>query len=367
MSQFSGLTMPVFSAFGWAGEEAAVKYALSQLELFIRQLHGALPQEVQSMLPHFGVDHESQTVYLASSRNLEAEPYITFQARPLSFEMSLHIRDEMHIGKMLSVAERQFDSWYTVVQQLGEDWTIRIQQMEIVEGGRPSHYQDLVKGPVVELERDAALEIINRALYLHGEEKWITPLYFTLRLHADIVSGMGPVVIATYREQISRLLPLLQFILAPRKGSTPARPTKGAKTRTPRSQQAATTSVIRANEPAAPPMTDEQDQEILFHYISELKPLHIRKGFINLKPHHWTFFALSPRTETRPVIIRYHNKKDSDSAIWHMTTDNQTRIMLGAGAQHWLENNFAANDSIEVTAYRVKEKEIELLLKPVNS
>ena len=31
-NQFNGLTMPVFTAFGWAGEETAIQFALSQLD-----------------------------------------------------------------------------------------------------------------------------------------------------------------------------------------------------------------------------------------------------------------------------------------------------------------------------------------------
>ena len=40
--EFTGLGMPVFTAFGWAGEETAQKYAYSQLEQFIALLHANL-------------------------------------------------------------------------------------------------------------------------------------------------------------------------------------------------------------------------------------------------------------------------------------------------------------------------------------
>ena len=33
-NQFAGLTMPVFSAFGWSGEETAINFALDQLQMF---------------------------------------------------------------------------------------------------------------------------------------------------------------------------------------------------------------------------------------------------------------------------------------------------------------------------------------------
>ncbi len=368
MSQFSGLTMPVFSAFGWAGQETAVKFALSQLELFVNRLHVALPQELQSIFPFFGVDNDSQTTYMASSHAMEPEPFVTFHARPLNFEMTLHITDEMYIGKLLSVAERQFDSWYAAVQQLGEDWHIRIQQMEVIEGAHPSHYQDLYKGPVTEFERDAAAEIVNRAIYLHGEEKWITPMYFTLRLHSEIVAAMGPAVIPTYREYMSQLWPLLQFIHTPRKGAGQTRAPKTAKARTPRTQ---TTPLMQ---PSLKPgsvdkavASDGTSGELLFHYTSELKPLHLRKGFINLQPQHWPHFAVSTRTETRKVTVRFANKRDEESSVWHLVPDEQTRVVLGPTAKVWLENNFGPNDTIEVTAYKVKDTDIELSLTAVKA
>lgn len=364
MSQFTGLPMPVFSAFGWAGQEAAVKYALTQLELFVNRLHIALPQELQSMMPYFGVDTDSQAVYIGGSHKLEPEPYLTFQARPLSFEMTLHITDEMYIGKMLSVAERQFDSWYSAVQQLGEDWQLRMQQMEVPEEGLPSHYQDLYKGPVQEFSRETAQEVVSRAVYLHGEEKWITPLYFTFRLHSDLVSGMGPAVVPGYRDRILQLLPLLQFIHTPRKAAAASRTPKTPKTRAPRTQ------VIPA--PVASPRpfsststTDGVSREEMFQFVAELKPLHLRKGFVNLEPRHWAYFTTGSRMETRPVTVRYGSKKDDESSVWHLMPDDQTRIVLGPTAQAWLEETFDASDNVIVTAYRVNNDKIEITLKQV--
>lgn len=368
MSQFTGLMMPVFSAFGWAGQEAAVKYALSQLDLFVGRLHAALPQELQSMFPHFGVEPDTQMVYISSDHRLEAEPYFTFQARPLSFEMTLHITDELYIGKMLSVAERQFDSWYTAVQQLGEDWTIRIQQMEVPEGGTPSHYQDLYKGSVNEFGRDAASEVINRAVYLHSEEKWITPLYFTLRIHSETVAAMGPAVIPTYREYLSRLLPLLQFIYTPRKTSAPGKAAKATKTRSPKSTPAPLPSpVIPFVSDASAAATGDNNRSEMFRFISELKPLHIRKGFVNLQPRHWQYFTAGTRMETRPVTVRYGNKRDTESSVWHLLPDDQTRVVLGPSVQSWLGDNFAPNDAIEVIAYRLQDDKIEIALNPVSA
>ncbi|MBP8001229.1 MAG: hypothetical protein KA314_16890 [Chloroflexi bacterium] len=367
MSQFSGLTMPVFSAFGWAGQETAVKYAMSQLELFISRLHAALPQELQGLMPHFGVDAESQIVYIASGAQLEPEPYLTFQARPLSFEMTLHITDEMYVGKMLSVAERQFDSWYTAVKQLGESWHLRIQQMEVIEGGHPSHYQDLYKGPVIELEREAANEITNRAIYLHGEEKWVTPIYFSLRLHSELVAAMGLGVIPTIRDHVMQLMPLLQFVHVLRKSSASGRTPKAAKTRAPRPAAAPIPAPITRTVTTEAGGEGKGQREQLFHFVSELKPLHLRKGFVNLLPQHWPYFAISTRTETRPIVVRYGSKRDEESSAWHLMPDDQTRIVLGPTSKVWLEDNFVANDMVDVTAYRLGENGVEVVLQAPES
>ena len=68
--EFTGLSMPVFTAFGWAGEETAINFALSQLELFIRELHNNLPRSVQEKLPAAGINRESQTFDLTLSRDI---------------------------------------------------------------------------------------------------------------------------------------------------------------------------------------------------------------------------------------------------------------------------------------------------------
>ena len=62
--EFTGLGMPVFMAFGWAGEEAALKYALSQLELFATEVQRGLPQSMQEELPFVGLSEELQSSYL---------------------------------------------------------------------------------------------------------------------------------------------------------------------------------------------------------------------------------------------------------------------------------------------------------------
>lgn len=55
-TNFTGLTMPVFTAFGWAGEETAIKFAFTQLEAFIGALHVNLPRTVQMELSRLRVE-----------------------------------------------------------------------------------------------------------------------------------------------------------------------------------------------------------------------------------------------------------------------------------------------------------------------
>jgi len=54
-TRFNGLSMPVFSAFGWAGEEQALKYALSELESFINALYESLPKDTQALFSVHGL------------------------------------------------------------------------------------------------------------------------------------------------------------------------------------------------------------------------------------------------------------------------------------------------------------------------
>ncbi len=59
-NEFSGLTMPVFSAFGWAGEETALKYALAQLQQFIDALYLRLSPEIRNDFSTRGLSQENQ-------------------------------------------------------------------------------------------------------------------------------------------------------------------------------------------------------------------------------------------------------------------------------------------------------------------
>jgi hypothetical protein len=103
-----------------------------------------------------------------------------------------------------------------------------------------------------------------------------------------------------------------------------------------------------------------------FTYVVDLKPLHIRRGFVNLTPEHWPFFALNARTETRNVTIYYDGIYDKKSAVWRLQPSEQARIVLSPAVQEWLEDNFTANDRIKVTAMRLDNDELQVSLTAVD-
>ena len=96
--------MPVFTAFGWAGEDTAITFALSQMEMFIQALYFSLPRETQAIFPYYGLDRGSQTVYLSLEEVPTSGPYIAFSARPTSWEQSLTINDKAALKKAYAVA-----------------------------------------------------------------------------------------------------------------------------------------------------------------------------------------------------------------------------------------------------------------------
>src|SRR5690606_6971052 len=166
--QFVGLTMPVFTAFGWAGEEQALNFALSQLEEFIASLHASLPRRVQNQLPFFGMNRESQIVYLSADQDPEKEVYVAFVARPLSLELQLAVTDEMAIGRALKAADNTPQRWRELLQSLEGEWTLHLKQMQVDEdSGERTSYQDLFKDTVDKLDAEMAESLSSRAAFLH--------------------------------------------------------------------------------------------------------------------------------------------------------------------------------------------------------
>lgn len=355
INQFNGLTMPVFTAFGWAGEETAIKYALEQMELFVRALYNRLPRSVQSKFGHVDISAVNQAVYLSASPDVESDVHIAFYARPMSLELQLVITGEKVLAKSLSEIQKQPALAHRLITELGADWNLRIQQMQVdEETGELSHYQDLFKDSVTNLDEETAAAVFDKAAYLNSEAKWLTPIYVSRRFPSEQASNMGPAIVDVMSEHINSLMPIVSF-LGGRKGrkESPAR----AKTHT---KQAVKESVL---EPAVP---DTQiDPEEGFSYVSVLKPLHLRRGFVNLTPKHWPFFAINSRTETRPVTVYYDGLYDKDSAVWRLLPNDQARLVLSPSVHQWLEDNFEANDRVQVTAKKLDGQEIQISLKAV--
>lgn len=349
--------MPVFTAFGWAGEEAAINFALGQLEQFIDALFFSLPRDVQALFPFHGLDKTGQSVYLAANEDPAQGAYIAFFARPLSMEMILAISNKAALHKAWKAAQADILAFQALVSGLGSDWSLRIQQMEFdEESGSATHYQDLFKESVMEFEGEKALEVVERAAFLNSENQWVVPLQLSYRIKSERASVMGLTVLKYFSDVIVGLMPLAKLLTGQsRKAKTKARS---------KSVQAAEQPFAEIEETAIRRPSDAANLD-QFTYVSILKPLHIRRGFVNLTPLHWPFFALNARTETRPVVVKYEGHLDKKSAVWRLVPNDQARLVLSPHVQQWLEENFGPDDRLQVTALKVGDEEIQVTLSPV--
>ncbi|MDT8305798.1 MAG: hypothetical protein RRC07_07670 [Anaerolineae bacterium] len=348
--QFLGLTMPVFTAFGWAGEEAALNFALSQLEAFIHELHANLSRSVQNYLPYAGLNRDVQTVFLATSEQIEDDVFIAFFVRPMSLEIQLGITDAKALSRTLKSAEAAPQRFRELLEALGPGWSLYIKQMEVdEESDKRTSYQDLFKDDVSALDDEAMTALVSRASFLNGESKWATPLYISRRFPSEQIAAMGRSVVPVMAEQIDALQPLLEFLM----GKTPAKKDKEQEV----AKSKAATRLAEATDEAL-----EADQQFVFETV--LKPLHIRRGFINLTSHHWDFFAESARATTRDVIVSYEDKVDRESAVWRLASNDMARIVLGEAARAWLERTFFPDERIQLVATKRDDDEIEIVLGP---
>lgn len=350
IQNFTGLSMPVFTAFSWAGEEAAINFALTQLELFINQLQPALPGSIREKLPHFGLSRDSQAVYLAAQPDIESDVYFAFYARPMSLEMQLVIKGKQALDKALKIAEKNLPLCHRLITELGPEWSLRLQQMQVnEETGETAHYQDLFKDSITALDEETAVAVISKAAYLNKESQWVTPLFLSRRFPSEQVAAMGTAVIKVMSEHIESVMPVFNFLTGQTK--TKSKSKSRAKPR------------IKSADLAD--MKLSIDPEEGFVYVAELKPLHIRRGFINLTPEHWPFFSINSRTETRPVTIYYNGIYDKGSSVWRLVPNDQARIVLSPPVRHWIEEYFEPDDRIQVVARKIGEDEIQISLKAV--
>ena len=350
-NQFNGLMMPVFTAFGWAGEEKALDFALDQMELFINTLYLQLTREVQAQFPSYGLDRPGQSAYLATNQEPTKELYIAYNARPMSLETSLAISEKVALAKAYNSADRQPDMFYSLLIGLGSDWILRIQQMEYDEDtGGSTHYQDLYKDSIGALGPDSLATIIARAAFLNSETQWVVPILISHRASSDKISAMHRAVIPNKTEEINRLIPLIGFLTGK---------VKKTKRRKKASVKPKAAADITLTQRPQDPSVDK------FTYISDLKPLHIRRGFINMTPQHWPFFAINARSETRPVSMKYGEKTDDKCAVWRLVPNDQARIVLSPAAHQWLEDSFDPDDRILITAIKREDNDILITLEPV--
>lgn len=349
--------MPVFSAFGWAGEENALKFALAQLQLFIDALYLRLPPDVRDEFATRGLSQETQNVYLATGDTYDKEAYVAFNARPMSLEVQMGLVGKTLLSKGLAAINKDPVAAHHVLTQLDPNWTLRVQQMQVdAESGERAHHLDLFKESVNNLVEEQMNDVFGRAAYLNEEDKWATPVYLSLRMSSERVAAMGPAVLDIAADLIGTLMPTLRLFTGKKarkarpSKSTAKAPRRAAETieETPPGEQAITGSIKS--------MADS------FTYTAELKPLHIRRGFINLTPAHWPFFASSNRTETRDVTVVFGGRQDRHSSVWRLQPDEQARIVLGAQVHEWLEENFTNSDSIRVVARRLDNDEIRITL-----
>jgi hypothetical protein len=354
-NQFTGLAMPVFTAFGWAGEETAINYALEQLESFIRSLFASLPRPLQTEFVAAGMSRTNQAAYLATDHEVESDVHILFYARPVSLEMQMAITDKKVLAKGLKLAEAQPAMAHRLITELGADWFLRLQQMQVDdESGEVTHYQDLFKDDVVKLDEETALAILSKAAYLNGEDRWITPFYLSRRFPSEQISAMGPAITQVMSEHLMLLLPTLRFFSGRKSG----------KRRVAKAKVKSTVKVPVAGKEEMVVVTEVQiDPEEGFRHVAKVKPLHLRRGFINMTPDHWPFFAINSRTETRPVTVYYDGVYDKDSTVWRMLPNDMARLVMSPAVHQWFEDNFVPEDNVQLTVRRLDNEEIQVSLR----
>lgn len=353
IQQFTGLGMPVFMAFGWAGEDTALKYAFSQLELFASVLRQRLPQAMQDELPVVGLSEESQSSYMAATEGVDDDVHILFNARPASLEIQVALTDKEALTKCLKQINKDPASFQQLLARLEPEWTLRVQQMQIdEETGDKGHYQDIFKDSHLALDEAKAAEVFEKAAYLNAEDQWLTPIYLSQRLPAEQASTMGREIIPVFAERMSLLSPVITMM----RGRSARRAVRAAAAKKP-----GISSVAEKTEKKAPAKFKAPTSEE-FTFVSELKPLHLRRGFINMTPQHWPFFAINARTESRNVILISESLRDEDSAVWRLQPDNMARLVLSPRAQRWLEDNFVPGDNIQMAATKNNLEEIQIVL-----
>lgn len=350
---FIGLPLPVFSAFGWAGEAQAVKYAVEQLEQFIVLTHATMGRDTQTILPHRGYDATDKSVFLGRDLETAQNLYITYMAKPMALRTSINLTNRTALQVAFKTIQKQHDAWIKALGEMGENWEVRFQKMEYnPETGEAVHYEDLYNDKVAQLTASTSAELVDTMLYLNSEDKWIVPITFMKKASSEFVSAMGASVTDVMAKELDDMLVLLRLLT----GST-AKAKSGAKA------TKKTTTVKKKSKATSASAVAENKAES-FTYSTTIKPIHLRKGFINLTPAHWPFFSLSARASTRDVTLIYDGHVDKAGSVWRLVEDDRARLVLSDKAHKWVEDNFTGGDQIQLTATKTGS-EIEIKLELV--
>jgi hypothetical protein len=353
---FTGLGMPVFAAFGWAGEETAQQYAHSQLQQFIALLHANLVPVLQAELPYFGWNPDDQSAYLASTENVANDVRITINARPTSLVVQMALTDHLALTRALKQISLDPEEFLTLLKQIDPQWSIHLHQAPVNEGSG-AQIQELFKGTAAALDEASAAAAFEKAAALNSDDDWLTPFILGLRIPAEQVAAMQQSIIPILSERLESLAPLIGLLHG----------------RSLKAQSGAEGSEMGQDEPAGEPVVppevleqpDKPQSKDEFTFISELKPLHIERGFVNLTPGYWPFFAVNARTESRPVVTVAGDLRDEESSVWRLQPNDLARLVLGPEMHRWLEAHFVPGEYIQLTASRVDDQEIEILLDPI--
>jgi hypothetical protein len=351
---FQGLTMPVFTAFGWAGEDQAMKFALSQLDAFIARLHAHMSSDLRTIFPYFGIDRGGQVVYVSEKEEATEGVHIAFRASPMNFTVTLGVTDKKSLAKVFGRLNSAGDDFYKRAKLLGEGWEMRLQQMEIMDdaGTEISHYQDVFKDEIVTLDEENAGKVIERGEYLNNEAKWVAPLYFNHRENSEKIAFMGVGVVRHMAEFLRSVLPMARLMT----GVTGKKVMPAKAPKKPRATAEKSTS--------AKDMVSAQQLE-QFVFVSEVKELHIRKGFVNLTAEHWPFFAKTARANTREIDLKFGEGQSQRAGVWRLVSNGQARLVLEGNAAKWLGETFSSNERVQVEAIKGESGDIVVSLTPV--
>lgn len=351
--EFTGLGMPVFMAFGWAGEETALKYALSQLALFAERLHQGLPESIREDLPHVGLSEEIQSSYLAATERIDDDVHMLFNARPASLEIQLALTNKEALDKCWKQLAKKPDSFQQLLSRLEPEWTLRVQQIHINEDtGDQGHYQDIFKDSNMALDEEGAKEVFEKADYLNSEDQWIVPIYLSQRIPAEQAATMQGDIIPVMIDRLSPMAPIIAML----RGRSARKAVRAAAAKKPVRRPITELAAQPAPIVSEPPSSEE------FTFVSVLQPLHIRRGFINMTPDYWPFFAINARTESRPVTLITESLRDEESSVWRLQPNNLARLVLSPRAQRWLEENFVAGEAVRLKATKNSADEIQIVL-----